>query len=132
MAADDVKEEVKDEEVKEEVAVAVAAEVKEEAMEEGEGAAVAGQKRKADDGEDADAAAAGEDGPIAVEEPDAKKVKVEQKVWVAVKMGPKTFASPDDMIKYFSWILNNQTVNQVGRGAHLNAATCSTLWSLVS
>ena len=42
---------------------------------------------------------------------------------MAVKVGPKTFASPDDMIKYFSWILNNQTVNQVGRCASFKTLT---------
>ena len=64
------------------------------------GEPAAGQKRKAeDDAENAE----GE----ANEEPDAKKIKYEP-----VKLGPKTFASPEEMIKYFSWILNNMTVNQ--------------------
>jgi len=59
-----------------------------------------GDKRKADE-----AAAEGADDAA----PDAKKEKRE---WTAVKLGPKTFASPEEMIKYFSWILNNMTVNQ--------------------
>ena len=55
-----------------------------------------GEKRKAEEG-DADAA------------PDAKK---EKKEWIPVTLGPKSFATPEEMIKYFSWILNNTTVNQ--------------------
>ena len=60
-------------------------------------AAEVGEKRKAEDAEAGDAA------------PDAKK---EKKEWTPVKLGPKSFAAPEEMIKYFSWILNNMTVNQ--------------------
>ena len=56
-----------------------------------------GEKRKAEDTAE-DAA------------PDAKKEKKAD--WAAVKLGPKSFAAPEEMIKYFSWILNNMTVNQ--------------------
>ena len=65
-----------------------------------------GQKRKAEDEtevkvEDDDTKAEGAD------EPEAKKIKYAQ-----VKLGPKKFDTPEEMIKYFSFILNNMTVNQ--------------------
>jgi uncharacterized membrane protein YgcG len=56
-----------------------------------------GEKLKAEEAEVEDAA------------PDAKK---EKKEWTAVRLGPKSFATPEEMIKYFSWILNNMTMNQ--------------------
>ena len=59
-----------------------------------------GEKRKAED----DAEGGDEAGE--------KEAKVEEKVWTPVKLGPKTFNSPDEMIKYFSWLLSNMTMNQ--------------------
>ena len=59
-----------------------------------------GEKRKAE--EDAEGG----------DEAGEKEAKVEEKVWTPVKLGPKTFNSPDEMIKYFSWLLNAMTMNQ--------------------
>ena len=81
-------------------------------------APVVGEKRKADDAkaDDADAPA---DADADADEPDAKKQATEPETtepekpkYAPVKLGPKTFETPEDMVKYFSWILNNMTINQ--------------------
>ena len=43
------------------------------------------------------------------EEEDGIPVKT---TWTPVKLGPKTFESPEDAIKYLSWLLNTVTMKQ--------------------
>ena len=50
-----------------------------------------------------------EDASTKEEEEDGTPAKT---TWTPVKLGPKTFESPEDAIKYLSWLLNTVTMKQ--------------------